>query len=150
MTIKSKTPKSPLLNEADLSNLNLLITQHSEWAEMRFPDSTAISSLNGDIRESKECIEEIENLEIAFLAHPNEQIDEIIDRIGIEYSDKLLYYLDSIRRFGFALSDIIGYAHLKLEINKNRDWSKNEDNSYSHIKGTAEPKSNATETVYGC
>lgn len=54
-------------------------------------------------REIDEVVQELDNLEIAQYAHPQEQIDEISKRIRIEFADCLMYFIDSSRRFGFNI-----------------------------------------------
>lgn len=96
-----------------------LFTEHQKFAKERFPESTWQSSLEGLKREIKEV----------------EDADKSnFDAWIIEYIDCLKYLLDSIYRAGASINDIKRLFRKKLEINKNREWSKNPDNSYSHIK----------------
>ncbi len=97
-----------------------LVLAHQKWAKENFPDSTAKSSLLGLKREIRETIESLEN--------------ETPEQILEEYIDCFMYLLDSVRRAGFNEFQVNAMFHLKLEKNKKRNWNKNEDNSYSHIK----------------
>lgn len=97
--------------------LELLFERHKKFAHKTFPESTAESSLLGLERE----IQEIRN-------EPDKR------KKGIEYIDGLFYWADSFSRAGFTFNDMKVFMKEKLSINENRDWNKNPDNSYSHIK----------------
>ena len=103
-----------------------LFLDHQEWAEHKFPASTPRSSLKGLRREIKEVEKEIKKLE----ALPDG--DDGLQDLGIEYVDCFMYLLDSMNRAGITLEDFKDNFENKLQINKERKWKKNKDNSYSH------------------
>lgn len=103
-------------------NLSLieLEKERLEWSLKQFPDATPISSL-------KKCSEEI-----------NEISHDIVNGIRRpeEYADAIMCLFDSAGRQENPISveEIIQAFADKLEINKNRKWVKNPDNTYSHVK----------------
>lgn len=106
------------INHPEIS-FESLFEEHQKFAKERFPESTWQSSLEGLKRE----IKEVEDADKSNL-----------DAWLIEYIDCLKYLLDSMYRAGASINDIKRLFRKKLEINKNRQWSKNPDNSYSHIQ----------------
>jgi hypothetical protein len=101
-----------------------LFKQHQEFSINKFPDSTPESSLIGLKREADEAIQELEGI--------NRDYDG--NALPLEYVDCFMYLLDSIGRAGISFDKIKEAFIQKLEINKNREWIKNKDNSYSHKK----------------
>lgn len=89
-----------------------------EWSLKVFTDATAISSL----RKLEEEIKEIEK-------NINNNIKD-----PVEYADALMCLFDSAGRTGILPTEIFKSFSEKLKINKSRDWSKNNDNTYSHVK----------------
>lgn len=104
-----------------------LFKAHQEFAKNRFPESTWESSLRGLERE----IKEVENARDDYYV-----IDDAENRekLGIEYVDCFMYLLDSMGRLEFTVEELQHLFKNKLEININREWEKNKDGSYSHIK----------------
>lgn len=100
-----------------------LIEDHGKWADSTFPKGTSTGALLHAEREIKEVIEEIESCD------PNGQT-----RMCTEYADVLFCIMDSARREGIAIRDILDAGERKLQINKSRSWKDNGDGSYSHIK----------------
>lgn len=115
-----------------------IIKRYNEWSEKQFPDSTAISSLNGLKRECDECINDIDTLEIYCKnyneCNTGEDFDYLFNNARIEYADCLIYLIDSARRFGLSIDSLFSAMDEKLQINKERNWKINDDKSYSHIK----------------
>lgn len=104
-----------------MNTFERLIEEHGQWADATFPKCTS----NGA------------------LLHAHREIDEIIqdiadaagkDQMAIEYADALLCIMDSARREGFTVEDIVTAGFYKLGKNKARKWKDNGDGSYSHIK----------------
>ena len=88
-----------------------------EWSLQTFPEATAISSL----QHLKAEIKEIENdIELGI-------------KNATEYADALGCLFDSAARNGISIEEVVCAFEKKLEINKNRKWKKNPDNTYSHI-----------------
>lgn len=104
-----------------------LFNQHSEFAKNKFPESTWKSSLDGLAREIKE-VEEAKSDYAVIDGKENRKA------LGLEYVDCFMYLVDSMSRSGFTISEFQNLFKEKLEINKNREWKKNADNSYSHKK----------------
>lgn len=92
--------------------------ERMEWSFRTFPEATAISSL----RKLESEIKEIEATIVAGTKNPE------------EYADALMCLFDSAGRFGISPVDIFDAFEKKLAINKARTWTKNPDNSYSHVK----------------
>lgn len=88
-----------------------------KWSLETFPEATPVSSL----RKLEEEIKEIEVDINAGIKNPE------------EYADALMCLLDSAGRHRITLEEIVISFALKFEINKERKWKKNADNSYSHI-----------------
>lgn len=88
------------------------------WSKEIFPEATPISSLRKLETEIKEIESDIE----AGIRRPE------------EYADALMCLFDSAGRQGIFPSEIFVEYAKKLEVNKNRKWVKNPDNSYSHVK----------------
>ncbi|MAB38932.1 MAG: hypothetical protein CL528_00450 [Aequorivita sp.] len=99
-------------------DLNKMENDRFRWSKRTFPDATPISSL----RKLESEIKEIEADLNAGTPKPE------------EYADALMCLLDSAGRAGISLPTIIDAYHTKIQINKKRNWYKNPDNSYSHIK----------------
>jgi hypothetical protein len=92
--------------------------QRFEWSLKTFPEATAKSSL----KKLKEEIKEIKSDMKAGVKNPE------------EYADALMCLFDSAGRDGIPVEAIVNAFAKKFEINKNRQWIKNPDNTYSHIK----------------
>lgn len=103
-----------------------LLKEYHDWVIERFPESTAMSSLIGLEREIQEVKIELVKIE--------EGKNKIFDLMRLEYADCLMYLLDSATRANIDTELLFLSLAEKLKINKERNWSKNEDNSYSHIK----------------
>jgi len=101
-----------------MKSIQELEAQRLEWSKATFNEATPISSL----RKLESEIKEIEQ--------------DIIDgkRIPEEYADALMCLFDSAGRQGIFPDEIFEAFAIKLEKNKARVWSKNPDNSYSHVK----------------
>ncbi len=101
-----------------MTNIIELERQRLEWSLSNFPEATAISSL-------RKLESEIEEIEVDIIeGHKN----------PIEYADALMCLFDSAGRNGISVEEIFKAFETKLEINKNRQWVKNPDNTYSHLK----------------
>jgi Protein of unknown function (DUF550) len=97
-----------------------LITEHVEWADDTFPKGTADGAL---IHAAREIDEVRQGLQGA-VKYP----------LITKYADVLFCVLDSARRKGITLNQIINVGNHKLKINKARKWKYNGDGYYSHIK----------------
>ncbi len=109
------------------NSLENLFKEHQEFAKKRFPESTWESSLRGLEREIKEV--ESARADYYVIDHHEER-----RALGLEYVDCFMYLLDSMNRVGFSTYDLKELFEEKLQINKNREWKKNKDGSYSHVK----------------
>lgn len=70
---------------------------------------------------------EEEMLEVAHeIQHGHENLAE-------EYADCMMCLLDSAARIGIKPKDLMVAFAAKLEVNKNRKWVKNPNNTYSHV-----------------
>lgn len=98
-----------------------LIAEHGEWSEATFPKGTATGALLHAQREIIEIVEDIEN-------------DAPHSVISKEYADAIFCIMDSARRKGVSVNDILKAGHTKLQVNKARTWKDNGDGSYSHVK----------------
>jgi hypothetical protein len=98
-----------------------LIEQHGLWADATFPKGTAEGALIHAGRELIEVQAEVLRGGVTF-------------SMAVEYADLLFCILDSARRQGLTLNEIINAGEHKLNINKARKWKDNGDGSYSHIK----------------
>lgn len=107
--------------------LEELFAEHQDFAKGKFPESTSDSSLMGLERE----IKEVRDAQMDYRVMDGSENRKLL---GLEYVDCFMYLLDSMNRDGFnadELSDLFGE---KLKINKDREWKKNKDGSYSHVK----------------
>lgn len=95
-----------------------LEAERLEWSLKTFPEATAISSL---LKAHDELVEIANDI--------NKGIRE-----PMEYADVLMCLFDSAGRQGIFPTEIFEAFEKKLAINKNRNWNKNHDNTYSHIK----------------
>ena len=90
------------------------------WSMETFPKASTL----GSIQKLKEETLEIEK--------------NIIDgeRDVVEYADALMCLFDSARRREnpISIQEIFDAFEQKLEINKKRTWTKNDNGSYSHVK----------------
>ena len=99
-----------------------------EWSIKMFPNATPRSSMLKLRSEVKEVLKEITRLEKL----PDG--DDGLYDLSIEYADCLMCLFDSAGRAGVSVDEIFESFEEKLEINKNRVWKKNPDNTYSHVK----------------
>ena len=89
-----------------------------EWSLKTFPEATALSSALKLKEETKEIITDLHNE----------------DRDPEEYADALMCLFDSAGRQGIFPEEIFLVFEKKFEKNKTREWKKNPDNTYSHLK----------------
>ncbi|KKN27333.1 hypothetical protein LCGC14_0865580, partial [marine sediment metagenome] len=71
------------------------------------------------------------------LAHLKKEIGELQDDPAdlMEYADCFMLLLDAARKVNITADQILEAAWRKLEINKNREWEKpNNDGSVEHIR----------------
>jgi hypothetical protein len=99
-------------------NIIELEKERLEWSLKTFTEATPISSL----RKLESEIEEIEVDIVEGVKNP------------YEYADALMCLFDSAGRQGIYPEEIFAAFYHKLKINKSREWVKNPDNSYSHVK----------------
>lgn len=92
--------------------------QRLEWSLNTFTEATPVSSLRKLESEIKEIEADIE----CGIQNPE------------EFADAMMCLFDAAGRHGITVQEIISSFAVKLEKNKNRKWTKNSDNSYSHIK----------------
>jgi len=105
-----------------------LEAERHEWSLKNFPKATPRSSMLKLQGEAKEVLKEIKKLE----KFPDG--DDGLDDLTMEYADCLMCLFDSAGRAGVSVQDIFEAFEEKLEINKNRKWVENPDNTYSHVK----------------
>lgn len=95
-----------------------LIFFFTAWStNIGFPEATAMSSL-------LKCEDELFELKSELLLGGEKALDE--------YVDCLMCLFDSARRQGYSTKQIVEAFKLKLHVNINRKWKKNENNTYSH------------------
>lgn len=104
-------------------NIIHLEQERMEWSLKTFPEATAMSSIQHLKREIREVEEHLE----VFGLHNEEELTE-------EYTDCLKCLFDSAGRAGISPEQIFKAFAIKLAKNKARTWTKNADNSYSHVK----------------
>lgn len=99
-----------------------------EWSKKTFPEATPRSSMFKLESEVKEVLKEITKLE----KFPDG--DDGLRALTEEYADCLMCLFDSAGRAGVSVEEIFEAFEEKLEVNKNRKWVKNSNNTYSHVK----------------
>ncbi len=97
--------------------LEEVIQRHLVFTRRTFVKSTWESSLIGLRREINEVLEETD---------PDKKL--------IEYVDCFQYLVDSLSRAGYTIDDMKKGFAKKIDINEEREWILNDDNSYSHVK----------------
>lgn len=107
--------------------LEQLFKEHQEFAIDKFPESTYDSSLRGLERE----IKEVESARDDYYVIDGQENRRLL---GLEYVDCFMYLLDSMNRVGFSAEELGELFEEKMKINKEREWKKNRDGSYSHVK----------------
>lgn len=104
--------------------MNNIIDIHSleddrfAWSLKTFPEATPLSSLNHLKSEIKEIEESIQD------GKPDVK----------EFADAQMLLFDAAGRCGISVQDIFDAFSEKLEENKAREWVKNEDGFYGHLK----------------
>lgn len=98
-----------------------LIKEHGEWSNATFPKGTAIGALIHAQREVWEVMHDIAT-------------NADMHSLSTEYADAIFCIMDSARRQGVTIENILSAGELKLMKNKARKWRDNGDGSYSHIK----------------
>lgn len=99
-----------------------------EWSLKQFPEATPRSSMLKLKSEVSEVLKEI-----GWLERFPDGDDGLLD-LSMEYADCLMCLFDSAGRAGLSAEDIFESFEVKFEINKDRKWVKNSDNTYSHVK----------------
>lgn len=89
-----------------------------EWSLKTFTEATP----NGSLEKAKEEIQEIEYDIANDINNP------------VEYADAIMCIFDVAGRRGISAKEVMKAYEEKIEINTNRTWIKNPDNSYSHVK----------------
>lgn len=98
-----------------------IMQEWQDWSVKAFSSATAHSSLNkakSEIREIQECISR----------------NEPFEDVAIEYADGIMCLLHSAAKYGIDAKGIIKAFETKFGINQTRQWSYNDDGTYSHIK----------------
>jgi len=90
-----------------------------EWSYATFTEATPISSLRKAEAEIKEIEADIEQ----GVRNPE------------EYADVIMCLFDSAARQGISALEVLTAYENKVKVNRSRKWTKNQDNSYSHVKG---------------
>jgi hypothetical protein len=101
-----------------MKTIQQLEAERLAWSLETFTEATPISSL----RKLESEIKEIESDINAGIKNPE------------EYADALMCLFDSAGRHGIFPDEIFEAYATKTEKNKARTWTKNADNSYSHVK----------------
>lgn len=97
-----------------------LVEIYWSWAQDAF-DTEAIASLSGLKREVEELQDE--------MLKENPGYPEII-----EFADIAFYFIYCLRRRGWNIDTLKHAMETKLLILKKREWAKNADGTYSHVK----------------
>jgi len=105
--------------------LSELEKRRLEWSKKIFTEATAISSL----RKLEDEIKEVEEMIVDYpFGHSKDE------KLHEEYADCLMCLFDSAGRLGITPETIFKAFEKKLIINENRNWVKNKNNTYSHVK----------------
>lgn len=94
---------------------------HLDFSLNTFKRATSLSALTHLIKEVGEVVHEI-------------NVNGSQEKKAEEYADCLGCVLDSAAREGITPLELIRAFAAKIEVNKLREWSKNTDGTYSHIK----------------
>lgn len=89
-----------------------------QWSQRTFPEATP----EGSLAKAREELGEIEQDVKNNIKEP------------IEFADAIMCLFDAAARLGMDATVIMKAYSKKIEINKNRTWKKNPNNSYSHVK----------------
>lgn len=101
-----------------------LLQQWMDFAIVKFEDSTEISSLEKAKDEIKELKERLEGEWDIYIAPLEKE----------EYVDVIMCILHSAAKRGYTANEIMTAFAEKFGVNKKREWKKNPNNTYSHIK----------------
>ena len=104
--------------------LEMLLEDHGNWSADTFPIGSPIGALLHAARELEEVKAELARPEFLMNKH----------KTATEFADLIFCVMDSARRAGITVADIVTAGRQKLEINKKRQWRYNGDGSYSHVK----------------
>jgi hypothetical protein len=111
-----------------MKTFEALINEFLEWSLPTFSEATAISSL----AKASDEIEEVKDLFQYEKYDPN-SISFV--ELPVEYADIIMCVFDSAMRAGITPQRINIALEEKININKNRQWEKNLNKTYSHVKG---------------
>lgn len=103
----------------ELKTFEQLMSEHVAFTIRTFTKATPFSSLAKLEEEVRELAHEIQ--------HGHENLAE-------EYVDCIMCLLDSAARMKINPDKIKDAFAMKLEKNLARKWSRNDDNTYSHVK----------------
>ena len=124
--LETIVPRQQLLKEAALwDKLQRLIREHARWSQETFGHDDLrgpigpLSHLEKEIHEIKDAVAE----------------DFSEEKVGLEFADAFLLFLDASRRAGYSFEDIMNYSHRKMRINKHRKWpTPTSDAPVEHIR----------------
>ena len=104
-------------------DLQRLMDEVSEWQHKTFESVECVNISRHLEKEAKELTDELNKMAIDSFS------------VASEMADCLILLSSCAKRYGFTAEDLITYSFEKLEINKSRQWGKqNEDGTYTHIE----------------
>jgi len=114
--------------------------EQAEWSEATFGKTSErgpLGALKHLEKEAKECQIEA-NLLIYYKVEEGiteEDIKTTTDNLKVEIADCLFLTLDSARRAGMTLDELLDVAFEKLEVNKKRKWQRlTSDGPVEHVR----------------
>ena len=115
--------------------------EQAEWSEATFGKTSErgpLGALKHLEKEAKEAQVEASLLieskkEDSILTR--DDVKDITSNLKVELADCLFLTLDSARRAGMTLDELLDTAFIKLEINKNRKWQRpTSDGPVEHVR----------------
>jgi len=105
--------------------LQRLMDEVSEWQHKTFHTVECVNISRHLEKEAKELTQAIENE-----SHNFNSVE-----IELEMADCLILLASCAKKFNLTADELIEFAFMKLEINKERKWGKqNEDGTFTHIE----------------
>jgi len=111
-----------------MTELQQLMDDILEWSQKTFKDESTISKSIHLQKEAKELTEALEK----YYRIPSQRHR---DDVKLEFADNLMLIIACAKLFGITAKELIALSHIKLEINKSRQWGEpDEDGVVLHKK----------------
>jgi NTP pyrophosphatase (non-canonical NTP hydrolase) len=107
--------------------LQSLMDEVVAWSNVTFKDATAVSKSIHLQKEAKELTEALEK----YYRIPSQRHR---DDVKLEFADIMILLVNTANAYGITAKELIALSHIKLEINKTREWNPPDENGVCYHK----------------